>query len=835
MERITLNRASIAGATRSLGRVMAHFPNFGIRLRSHGVHHFEIKAMLTCAFLSLAALASVGITASHPVGAFTKYLLGSLAIGFVPGLLLVVVCIHQVRLGLLEVLALSIAISMSLAGPYTIFSFLFHIPVSTMAVALPIVCAAVALACAGYSRTTAAPKARVYAVNLDLLVIALMVLTALIIYVTAPTKPIHLTEDVLQTALIKRVAVTPDPSIYNTFCCPGALYSYPFPSLHYFIAMITVASDLDPIFVYQKSRFFWCLASILAFFAATKMFFRSNVLAYFATLVGVVFIFNGTLALVPGFHWGQLTPTTHNSDVAMNALLPLAIMALLHFVDARQRSATVFFGAFNALLFLTIGLAHPREIIQLMVYIGIFIVVFLVVRRDRERAVRSAVLLGLIIAVFGSYYLWLKGVQDVTSEIVASRLNEKLEAIKDFGFLDWFSPAVNTEHFVAVLPTVFFMLFPTLLITAIATVYSFRRRPYVVAAGMTILVFLLIIEFPLFAAPFVLATYHEILISPVRNFVFFLYVLGGGAIYALYRIAAGRSAIRLLAVIAISGLAGSIAGYANATLLKHSGIFILALILGFAALLGWITLRRKGVDPAPYERRSHSPVVAIANGRRIRLLAALCAVVPAALLSKVPTESPATALRRVNVWTTPDKALNAFYQDQLVALTRRGHRKLDEQGCLERRDETVLLPQFQATIEFPAVRTCVPSLNYVMWLRENVAKNDVLALNILNKWWHQPFVDSRSTFWSYQFIDSWRLFDRYFTVGRKASVERGEQPYFGPSESSDERLAALEALDVTHVILDPDVYDDVIRQYRSDHAHYSVLYDDNHWAVIAVR
>src|SRR6185503_729222 len=116
---------------------------------------------------------------------------------------------------------------------------------------------------------------------------------------------------------------------------------------HYFMALIARLSDLDPLFVYQKLRFFWGPAAFVMLFLVARAVFGSLAVAGSVVVTAMVFVFSGTFGMVPGFRsgWGQLIPFSHASDVAMTVLLPALFVAGFGYVlAAASRERSYFLG-----------------------------------------------------------------------------------------------------------------------------------------------------------------------------------------------------------------------------------------------------------------------------------------------------------------------------------------------------------------------------------------------------------------------------------------------------------------------------------------------------------
>ena len=180
------------------------------------------------------------------------------------------------------------------------------------------------------------------------------------------------------------------------YFAPGIVYTYPFPGTHYFMALVARLSDLDPLFVYHKLRFFWGPAALVMLHLVARAVFGGRAIASAVTVTAVAFVFSGAFAMVPGFGsgWGQLVPYSHASDVAMTVLLPALLVVAFGYLQAASTRERTFVLAATAMLVLMLTVVHIREVVQFASYIGCFLLVTIVVRRfGRTRAERQGCLL----------------------------------------------------------------------------------------------------------------------------------------------------------------------------------------------------------------------------------------------------------------------------------------------------------------------------------------------------------------------------------------------------------------------------------------------------------
>jgi hypothetical protein len=440
--------------------------------------------------------------------------------------------------------------------------------------------------------------------------------------------PYRLGEDFLHVGVIRRLAELPDPAIDNIYFAPGVIYTYPFPGIHYLIALISRWGDVDPLFAYHKLRFFWGPIALAMVAVIGRQLFGSMTWGLACGATALAFVVTGTFAEVEGFFWGQLTPFSHASDVAMGVLLPAALVYMLAFLaddDDRQGSRFFFAGSLALALMLTI--VHVRELIQVLVYLGAFVLALLVVRGNRALLLRSCVLLGAVLAIAVGFNVWHAAAVGHIDSIVGARRAELVEVVRNDGGLGLFVRA-PTAYFDGFMPNAYVTFRewnPFLLLAAAPVLMAFRASPAAWLVAASLLCYVLIIRFPLFGAPYIYLTYFEILFTPIRNVVFFLHVLAGAALF-LATAVLGRAGFAGV----LLALAGSLA-IAGAWRLpriffeQHQDLLFVPVI----ALLVWtlVRARRRAVPETPRATASLSPRRAWAQPRRwLGAAAALTAV-----------------------------------------------------------------------------------------------------------------------------------------------------------------------------------------------------------------
>jgi hypothetical protein len=356
---------------------------------------------------------------------------------------------------------------------------------------------------------------------------------------------------------------------------------------------------------------------------------------------------------------------------------------------------------------------------------------------------------------------------------------------------------------------------PVLLVTP-GIVWVFRKRTLVVLIGASVLIYLLISRFPIFAIPYVYFTYFEILFTPARNMTFFIHILTGALLYllavGLSRIGKWWLALAGVVVVLVafaaalqwgSGYYETWRDYASCVSMipeqdcflparstLYYDVFYLPTLLMFLVAIT-LSLRSK-LDTWDWKWLNPDQ-----PPKRWPLFFALL-VIPLAAWTYTPTNSPLKADRQM-------------YQNTPEIL-------IDGLPCS---------PGY-----------CTPDYALTVWARANLPLDAVVAIDVKNGVMPVHLMPQRVDAWPYyDFAAEFHrnLFPTYAEYYDLAQGKYGEQPFFNGQESLDERLAFAEGLQITHVLVDPDYYKEmraVLAQWPDE---FELVYDDGaRWAVYRI-
>jgi hypothetical protein len=129
--------------------------------------------------------------------------------------------------------------------------------------------------------------------------------------------------------------------------------------------------------------------------------------------------------------------------------------------------------------------------------------------------------------------------------------------------------------------------------------------------------------------------------------------------------------------------------------------------------------------------------------------------------------------------------------------------------------------------------SCVPSLDVIEWVSRNVPVDAVFLANTENEYLPSAFLPQQFLGWyglDREFLNPEALFGDYLRFYRQSLKSHGAQPFFNDRETTAERLALVNALGATHVLVDPPFHDEMVRTLEESTA-FQKVFDDKGWAV----
>jgi hypothetical protein len=599
-------------------------------------------------------------------------------------------------------------------------------------------------------------------------------------------------EDRIHISIIQRLAHLSSPAIDNLYLSPGVVYTYPFPGTHYLMALMSRAGGIEPMFLYHKLRAFWGVAAIVLLHGCARGLLGSRRVALAVAVVAVAVVANGGFSAVTGMSWGQMAPYSHASDVAMGVLLPGLLLLSIGFLKAADRRESGF------LLVATLGMGfmlivvHPREVVQFLVYMTVFVLVLVAARAPRALAARTAVLLAVSIGVLLLYRWWYSVAVAAVDSVVAERRHGRWDLFWEHSWTELLGyPLPMLDHYMPAFSLLFERWNPAVILVSPVVLYVFRRHRFAWLVSASILAYLLLIRLPILAIPYAYATYFEILYTPVRNVVFFVYLLTGASLYLAATLVARRAylVVSVLAPVIAWGAIEVFGRFGGGAALAPDVLFVPVLI-GHAILLVVIVRRYRsdeGDDGWVEEARP-------AWGLAFALI-----LVPIVVVTWAP-ESAVVTRSWVNRQPTPATLL----------------------AGLECREDG----QF-----------CPPPPPLVRLLQAGVSAEAILAVDYREPYEPTLFMPQQVAVWTgvhEGLVDPRAVFPVYLAHLDRARASSRDQPFFDRAETRDERLAFIRDLRITHVLLNPMLYKETKVVFDGDPDQFASLYDDGQWALFRV-
>ena len=136
-----------------------------------------------------------------------------------------------------------------------------------------------------------------------------------------------------------------------------------------------------------------------------------------------------------------------------------------------------------------------------------------------------------------------------------------------------------------------------------------------------------------------------------------------------------------------------------------------------------------------------------------------------------------------------------------------------------------------------AIVACAPTPQVMAWVKQHVPVTGIFAADTLNEFPSSVFFPQQYLGWSglnSNFLNPEELFSGYLRFYRRTLTAHGAQPMFNARETAAERKEFVEALGITHVLVDPAFHDVVLAALNGNDL-FEKQYDDGRWAVFRVR
>jgi hypothetical protein len=137
----------------------------------------------------------------------------------------------------------------------------------------------------------------------------------------------------------------------------------------------------------------------------------------------------------------------------------------------------------------------------------------------------------------------------------------------------------------------------------------------------------------------------------------------------------------------------------------------------------------------------------------------------------------------------------------------------------------------------PDRTTCLPNRDLIEWVRKNVPVDGVFAVDRWTAYAPQVFLPQQAVAFpalDATFLNEDQLFSDYYRFFDERMQRHRVQPFFNGVETVAERTAFVDALGVTHVLVDPPYYAELRPVLDALPELFTLRYDRAQWAVYEV-
>ena len=138
----------------------------------------------------------------------------------------------------------------------------------------------------------------------------------------------------------------------------------------------------------------------------------------------------------------------------------------------------------------------------------------------------------------------------------------------------------------------------------------------------------------------------------------------------------------------------------------------------------------------------------------------------------------------------------------------------------------------------PGQTSCPPHPGVIEWIRNHVPIDAVFAIDRWNAYLPSVFVPQQVVVYpqvEVTFEDEDQLFAAYYMFYKERLRASGVQPFFNTVETPGDRAAFVDALGVTHVLVDPAYYREMRAVLDGLPEDYTLRFTEGEWAVYEVR
>jgi len=387
-------------------------------------------------------------------------------------------------------------------------------------------------------------------------------------------------EDFLQIGYIRKLATLPAIRTDNYLYKTPATLAYVYAPLLFWQAMVVSLTHVDPIVTYHRLRGVFFVLSILVHVMFMRVVIGRGRTAYLGGIVLVLLTAStfGGIAYAWGLEIesGQLAPVTHQADLAIGILAPLAITLAAALLLGPETRLKKLLAGLAPVVPCAVFLIHPRELLQYLMYVAVLATALALLRLlDRRATIRVLLLVGvplLFAMIVRTAVMKTPGVTEFEAGALHQWRERYSGVLTSIGSALFGPPIFDPGGIPTQLGILWRLPGYALLVSLAPLAIALRRSAGALAAALATLGILALIRVPALSYAFVSVTFSQALFSgevylypAVYTFVGLLIALGAEELAGRYRGPGGLLAAfgygAILATIAVSAMRVGQAGY----------------------------------------------------------------------------------------------------------------------------------------------------------------------------------------------------------------------------------------------------------------------------------
>lgn len=360
-----------------------------------------------------------------------RFLIGSAAMFFVPGLPLAYLIHGAANIGAADLVPLGFAYTLAVIAPLTMAGMLLHGPPMVMLAILGAITAAAWLAALSRSRRQAfepvrSPERPALWWNLTIAAAGLAIGYAVyheggsVTFLNGDPRG----EEAMHLGMIRHLAEAPW-SVDGIFYKPATIYTSIFVPYHALLALISRFTATDSLLTYIYLRPLLAVVTMGSFAGAIRYLTGSVTVTRIMLTISLALMAAGW-ATEPGgidYFWGLFAPVTHASDFGLGTIVPLCVFLIVRLLTVETNSLRGVLG--TLFIMLAVIVIRPRDSSHIASYLFASLPLAFLFKASPFYPVRYR-LLALTVPMAGIGYAWSRYVRHTLEHIVAYEDSAKM-------------------------------------------------------------------------------------------------------------------------------------------------------------------------------------------------------------------------------------------------------------------------------------------------------------------------------------------------------------------------------------------------------------------------